>query len=148
MQIQAAFDGLDNLVVFGEQDSYIAKYCKEMNIKFIPFSNLNSTSKEEDNEEVLLNEEEKQLEVKEIENKAEEKNENSNEINSHKKEDTKKNENETNISIKTKSVKKTSSSSSNFEKSIKTGDNKSIMKTIFVMMSSLITLCATSRKRK
>ena len=69
----STFDGLDNLVVFGEQDSYIAKYCKEMNIKFIPFSNLNSTSKEEDNEEVLLNEEEKQLEVKEIENKAEEK---------------------------------------------------------------------------
>ncbi|MFQ8892580.1 MAG: leucine-rich repeat domain-containing protein [Clostridium sp.] len=148
IQIQAAFEGLYNLVIFGEQDSYIAKYCKEMNIKFIPFSNSSDTLQEETNKEVALNKEEKQLEVKKIENKVEEKNENSNEINSHKKEDTKKNENETNISIKTKSVKKTSSSSSNFEKSIKTGDNKSIMKTIFVMMSSLITLCATSRKRK
>lgn len=129
IQIQAAFEGLNNLVIFGEKDSYMSEYCKEMNINFIPFNN----SKEEVNEEVSLQEEtnDKKDEEKEI-----------NKVN----ETTTLNEKEENSSIKEESSNK--NSYSKVDNTVNTRDNKSVIGTVFTMICSFIALCIVSIKRK
>lgn len=145
IQIQAAFEGLNNLVIFGEKDSYIAEYCKEKNINFIPFSNSSNTSEQEVRENVLLQEEEKEVEADKIENVEKEINED-NEGETYNKNIYINNENETSTSLKTKSIKKISYSDA--KETVRTGDNQSILGTIFTMISSFIVLFITSIKKK
>ena len=145
-QIQAAFEGLNNLVIFGEKDSYIAEYCKEKNINFIPFSDSNNTSEQEIKEEVLLQKEEKKVKVNKIENEEKETNESNkdDEIKIYNKDFSINSKDEINVSLKTKLMKNVSYLDS--ENIVETGDNKSIVKTIFIMISSLIVLIINSIK--
>ncbi|MDY4077599.1 MAG: leucine-rich repeat domain-containing protein [Clostridium sp.] len=146
MQIQAAFEGLNNLVIFGEKDSYIAEYCKEKNINFIPFSSSKNVSEQEVKNTLL--QEEKETKVDEIESGAKETYESNkdNEIKVYNNDIHTNNENETSTALKTKSTKKISYSNS--KETVRTGDNQSILRTIFTMMSSFIVLFITSTKKK
>lgn len=146
IQIQAAFEGLNNLVIFGEKDSYIAEYCKEKNINFIPFSSSNNVLEQEVKNALL--QEEKEIKVDEIENGAKETYESNkdNEIKVYNNDIHTNNENETSTALKTKPTKKISYSNS--KETVKTGDNQSILRTIFTMMSSFIVLFITSIKKK
>ena len=147
IQIQAAFEGLNNLVIFGEKDSYIAEYCKEKNINFIPFSNSSNTSEQESKENVLL-QEEKETKVDKIENETKETYESNkdNEVKIYNKDIHTNDESETNTALRKESTKNISYSNS--KGTVKTGDNQSIVGTIFTMIFSFIVLFITSIKKK
>lgn len=127
-EIQAAFQGLDNIIVIGEKESFIETYCKEMNITFkelgvsdnsdndVSVSNDTSTPVKEESNVVVTPPDTSKVEV---------------------------NSNENNTINKVEEIKDEEKPKNNIQeqtigKNVNTGESNSVFTSIFLMMLSLV----------